>query len=80
MATTPVIIPDLGEIVQAVRIVRWLKQAGEPVELDEELVELTTDKIDVVLHSPATGRVVDVFVPEGARAPVGAVLATIETS
>ncbi len=78
MATIDVVIPDLGEIVVAVKVVRWLKQPGEAVGLDENLVEISTDKIDVMLPSPAAGVLVAIRAAAGERVTIGAVIGLIE--
>jgi 2-oxoglutarate dehydrogenase E2 component (dihydrolipoamide succinyltransferase) len=71
-------VPRLGESVFEVEILRWLKHPGEAVALDEPLVELGTDKADVVLPSPAAGVLVKVNVAEGGKIAIGGDLATIE--
>jgi pyruvate dehydrogenase E2 component (dihydrolipoamide acetyltransferase) len=80
MKATPVIIPDLGEIVTAVRIVRWMKQVGEPVAADEALLEISTDKMDVIIESPVAGVVAEIRVSEGERVPIGTAVATIDVT
>jgi 2-oxoglutarate dehydrogenase E2 component (dihydrolipoamide succinyltransferase) len=76
---TAVIIPDLGEIVERVRIVRWLKQVGDRVEHDEELLEVSTDKIDAMIQSPASGVVGEICAAEGEKVLVGAKVAVIRS-
>jgi 2-oxoglutarate dehydrogenase E2 component (dihydrolipoamide succinyltransferase) len=74
----PVTIPDLGESIAAVRVLRWFKSVGDRVARDEDLLEITTDKIDAVLNSPAAGVLVDIAIPPGERVAVGGVVGTIE--
>ena len=77
MTTRDVVIPDLGEIVTTVRVVRWVRQVGEKVGEGDDLVEITTDKIDVILPSPAEGVLVVIESGPGERVPVGAVIGRI---
>ncbi|MFZ0529729.1 MAG: biotin/lipoyl-containing protein, partial [Propionicimonas sp.] len=75
--STPVQLPALGESVTEGTISRWLKQVGDRVEVDEALVEVSTDKVDTEIPSPVAGVVLEILVPEDGVAPVGAVLARI---
>ena len=75
--STPVPLPALGESVTEGTISRWLKRVGDRVEVDEPLVEVSTDKVDTEIPSPAAGVVLEILVEEDGVAPVGAVLATI---
>ncbi len=75
--STPVPLPALGESVTEGTISRWLKRVGDRVEVDEPLVEVSTDKVDTEIPSPVAGVVLEILVPEDGVAPVGAVLATI---
>ena len=76
-ATTSVTMPALGESVTEGTVTRWLKQVGEPVQADEPLVEVSTDKVDTEIPSPVTGVVLSISAPEDATIPVGAELAVI---
>lgn len=73
-----VIVPSLGEAIHEVRIVRWLVPQGGAIDRDAPLVELTTDKIDFVLPSPASG-VVTPTVTEGESITIGSVIGQITT-
>jgi 2-oxoglutarate dehydrogenase E2 component (dihydrolipoamide succinyltransferase) len=75
--STPVPLPALGESVTEGTISRWLKRVGDRVEVDEPLVEVSTDKVDTEIPSPVAGVVLEILVEEDGVAPVGAVLATI---
>ena len=70
-------IPRLGESIFEVGILRWLKRVGDRVAIDEPLVELETDKMDVVLPSPAAGVLSQIHAAEGQRVPIGSEVATI---
>ena len=74
---TEVTLPALGESVTEGTISRWLKQVGDTVEVDEPLVEVSTDKVDTEGPSPTAGTVLEIRVPEDETAEVGAVLAVI---
>jgi pyruvate dehydrogenase E2 component (dihydrolipoamide acetyltransferase) len=72
-----VVMPQLGETVTEGTVVRWLKSVGEPVKQDEVLFEVSTDKVDSEVPSPATGYLAEILVPEGQTVDVGARLAVI---
>ena len=76
-AGTEVTLPALGESVTEGTISRWLKAVGDTVEIDEPIVEVSTDKVDTEVPSPAAGTVLEIRVPEDETAEVGAVLANI---
>lgn len=70
-------MPQLGETVIEGTITRWLKQEGEAVEADEPIVEVSTDKVDSEIPSPAAGKVLKIHVQEGDTVQVGTLLAEI---
>ena len=72
-----VTLPQLGETVTEGTITRWCKQVGESVALDEPLYEVSTDKVDSEVPSPAAGVLTEILVPEGDTVEVGARLAVI---
>ena len=74
---TPVTLPQLGESVTEGTVTRWLKQPGESVEMDEPLLEVSTDKVDTEIPSPAAGVLLEIKVPEDETVEVGAELASI---
>ncbi|MFJ6196246.1 2-oxoglutarate dehydrogenase, E2 component, dihydrolipoamide succinyltransferase [Micromonospora sp. NPDC092111] len=74
---TAVKMPALGESVTEGTVTRWLKQVGETVEVDEPLLEVSTDKVDTEIPSPVAGTVLEIKVPEDETAAVGADLAII---
>ena len=80
MATTEavdVVMPQMGVSVSEGTITKWLKQEGEQIEADEALLEISTDKVDTEVPSPATGIVTQILVPEGETVEVGTKLAVI---
>ena len=75
-----VVLPQLGETVTEGTIIRWFKQVGEEVGRDEPLFEISTDKVDSEVPSPAAGVLTQVVVPEGETVEVGTLLAVISDS
>jgi 2-oxoglutarate dehydrogenase E2 component (dihydrolipoamide succinyltransferase) len=74
---TAVKMPALGESVTEGTVTRWLKQVGDTVEVDEPLLEVSTDKVDTEIPSPVAGTLLEIKVPEDETADVGADLAII---
>src|SRR4051794_30174125 len=74
---TSVTMPALGESVTEGTVTRWLKQEGEQVEADEPLLEVSTDKVDTEIPSPAAGVLTKILVAEDERVEVGAELAVM---
>ena len=72
-----VTMPRLGESVTEGTVTRWLKQEGERVEADEPLLEVSTDKVDTEIPSPASGVLQKIIVGEDETVDVGAELAVI---
>lgn len=76
-SATPVLLPALGESVTEGTITRWMKAVGDTVEVDEPLLEVSTDKVDTEIPSPASGVLLEIAVGEDETAEVGARLALI---
>jgi 2-oxoglutarate dehydrogenase E2 component (dihydrolipoamide succinyltransferase) len=76
--TVTVSMPQLGESVTEGTVTRWLKKEGERVEADEPLLEVSTDKVDTEIPSPASGILRGITVAEDETVAVGAQLATID--
>ncbi|HSD33786.1 MAG TPA: 2-oxoglutarate dehydrogenase complex dihydrolipoyllysine-residue succinyltransferase [Alphaproteobacteria bacterium] len=74
---TEIVVPALGESVTEATVAKWLKQPGEPVAVDEPLVELETDKVSLEVNATAAGTLSEIRVAEGATVEVGAVLGVI---
>ena len=74
---TKVLVPLLGEGVEEVTIIKWLKQEGDSVDELEALLEVNTDKVDTEIPAPASGTVLKIMAAEGVPAKVGDVLAFI---
>jgi pyruvate dehydrogenase E2 component (dihydrolipoamide acetyltransferase) len=80
MATTEaidVVMPQMGVSVSEGTVTKWLKQEGEQVEADESLLEISTDKVDTEVPSPASGTLTQILVQEGETVEVGTKLAVI---
>ena len=76
-AATDVVMPELGESVTEGTITRWLKQVGDTVEVDEALLEVSTDKVDTEVPSPVAGTIVEILHDEDDTVDVGAVIVRI---
>src|SRR6185369_4091002 len=74
---TKVLVPLLGEGVEEVTVIKWLKQEGDTVKELEPLLEVNTDKVDTEIPAPASGTVLKIMAEEGLSAKVGSVLAFI---
>jgi len=74
---TNVVMPQMGESIAEGTIVRWIKKVGDEVDRDEPLFEISTDKVDAEIPSPAAGRLAEIRVKEGETVPVNSVVAVI---
>ena len=74
---TSVTMPALGESVTEGTVTTWLKQVGDTVELDEPIVEVSTDKVDSEVPSPVAGVLLEILVPEDETVEVGTAIARI---
>ena len=74
---TEVVMPQMGESIAEGTIVRWIKKVGDSVERDEPLFEISTDKVDAEIPSPAAGVVTEIRAKEGETVPVDTVVAVI---
>jgi len=72
-------MPQMGESIAEGTIVKWIKGVGDRVELDEDILEISTDKVDSEIPTPATGVIAEILIQEGTTVPIGTVLALIET-
>lgn len=80
MAVLEVKVPQLSESVTEAKLLQWHKKAGEAVALDENLVDIETDKVVLELPSPGAGVLVSVLKGDGATVVAGEVLATVDTA
>src|SRR5438270_6684819 len=74
---TDVVMPQMGESIVEGTLTRWLKKPGEQVERDEPLFEISTDKVDTEIPSPAAGVLSEILVQEGATVAINSVVARI---
>jgi 2-oxoglutarate dehydrogenase E2 component (dihydrolipoamide succinyltransferase) len=72
-----VVMPQMGESIAEGTVSRWLKKVGEKVDRDEPLLEISTDKVDAEIPSPAAGTLSEILVEEGATVPVNSVVARL---
>lgn len=72
-----VVMPQMGESIVEGTITKWLKKPGDSVEQDEPLFEISTDKVDAEIPSPAKGTLAEIKVPEGSTVQVDTVVATL---
>lgn len=79
MAKVEIVMPKMGESIVEATVLKWLKNVGDQVEVDEEIMEIATDKVDSEVPSPVEGKIVDRRFNEGDVVPVGEVIAIIET-
>src|SRR5699024_2837649 len=70
-------LPELGESVTEGTVTRWLKEVGDSVEVDEPIVEISTDKVDTEIPSPVAGTLLEIKVQEDEDIEVGEALAVI---
>ncbi len=78
-ARVNVVMPKMGESVMEGTVLSWAKKVGDQVELDETLLEISTDKVDSEIPSPAAGILAEILVPEGETVDVGVAIAIIAT-
>ena len=70
-------VPSLGKSVTEATVAKWFKQVGDPVNADEPIVELETDKVTLEFNAPASGTLAEIVVEEGGEVEVGALLGSI---
>ena len=74
---TDVVMPQMGESIAEGTVVKWLKKPGDKVERDEPLLEISTDKVDAEIPSPAAGTLSEILAQEGQTVTVNSVIARI---
>jgi pyruvate dehydrogenase E2 component (dihydrolipoamide acetyltransferase) len=74
---TEIVMPQMGESITEGTVSKWLKAVGDTIEKDEPLLEISTDKVDAEVPSPAAGKLLEIKVNEGETVEVGAVLALV---
>lgn len=78
MAKTEIVMPQMGESITTGTITKWHKAPGDTIELDEILLEISTDKVESEIPSPVGGKVVQILYPEGDTIDVGKLIAVID--
>ncbi|HSK18706.1 MAG TPA: dihydrolipoamide acetyltransferase family protein [Longimicrobiales bacterium] len=79
MARIEVPMPQMGESIAEGTVSKWLKQVGDEVGRDEPLLEISTDKVDAEIPSPAAGTLAEIVVQDGQTVEVGTIVAILET-
>jgi 2-oxoglutarate dehydrogenase E2 component (dihydrolipoamide succinyltransferase) len=79
MASVDLIMPKMGESIMEATILNWVKKEGDPVALDETILEIATDKVDSEIPSPVAGVMGEILFKENDVVPVGTVIARILT-
>ena len=79
MAQYELLLPKMGESVAEATVIKWLKQPGDVIEIDDTILEIATDKVDSEVPSPVTGKLVKQLFQEDEVVQVGEVIAIIET-
>ena len=72
-----VVMPKMGESIQEGTILRWVKKVGDKVERDEVILEISTDKVDTEVPSPAAGVITQIMFQEGDTVEVGKVICVL---
>jgi 2-oxoglutarate dehydrogenase E2 component (dihydrolipoamide succinyltransferase) len=79
MARVDVVMPQMGESIAEGTVSRWLKEVGDEIKRDEAILEISTDKVDAEIPSPAGGVLAEIKVAEGQTVEIQTVVAVIET-
>jgi 2-oxoglutarate dehydrogenase E2 component (dihydrolipoamide succinyltransferase) len=79
MARVDVIMPQMGESIAEGTLTRWLKSVGDAIERDDDLFEISTDKVDADIPAPASGVLAEILVQEGETVEVNTIVGRIET-
>lgn len=75
---TPMTVPEIGESIQEVEIAQWLKEEGDWVKKDEEIVEVDSEKASLTIPSPVAGKIVSILKRKGDNARIGEVIGEID--
>jgi pyruvate dehydrogenase E2 component (dihydrolipoamide acetyltransferase) len=78
MARVEVVMPQMGESITTGTITKWNKNVGDTIEIDEILLEISTDKVESEIPSPTEGKIAEILYPEGDTIDVGKLIAVIE--
>ena len=79
MAIVDLVMPKMGESIMEATILKWLKQPGDPIKMDETVLEIATDKVDSEVPSTAEGVLSEILFNVNDVVPIGTVIARIKT-
>lgn len=79
MARVELLMPKMGESIIEATILKWVKNVGDMVAMDETILEIATDKVDSEIPSPVSGKIAEILYPEDAVVEVGKIIAIIAT-
>jgi 2-oxoglutarate dehydrogenase E2 component (dihydrolipoamide succinyltransferase) len=79
MARVELLMPKMGESIIEATILKWVKNVGDSVSIDETILEIATDKVDSEIPSPVSGTITEILYPEDAVVEVGKIIAIITT-
>ena len=79
MATVDLVMPKMGESIMEATILKWNKQVGDFIKMDETLLEIATDKVDSEVPSTVEGTIAEILYKENDVVPVGKVIARINS-
>src|SRR5215831_4413455 len=79
MAVVDLVMPKLGESIMEATILKWHKQPGDPVKMDETVLEIATDKVDSEVPSTSAGVIDEILYKVNDVVPIGTVIARIRT-
>ncbi|MBT4790440.1 MAG: 2-oxo acid dehydrogenase subunit E2, partial [Halobacteriovoraceae bacterium] len=78
MARIDIVMPQMGESITTGTITKWHKAVGDTIDIDEILLEISTDKVESEIPSPVEGKIAEILYPEGETIDVGKLIAVIE--
>ncbi|MEM8583228.1 MAG: dihydrolipoamide acetyltransferase family protein [Bacteroidota bacterium] len=79
MPQVELVMPKMGESIMEATILKWVKQVGDDIEVDDTVLEIATDKVDSEVPSPVSGKLAEIKFQEDEVVPIGTVIALIET-
>src|SRR4051812_22483503 len=79
MSTVDLVMPKMGESIMEATILKWHKQPGDPVKMDETVLEIATDKVDSEVPSTAAGVISEILFKVNDVVPIGTVIARVKT-
>ena len=79
MATVDLVMPKMGESIMEATILKWHKQPGDTVKMDETVLEIATDKVDTEVPSTAEGTISEILFKVNDIVPIGTVIARVKT-